>query len=118
MPGIPPSTPGPSRRNDARQSDVGAARDLEVSHEVAVLRQRLDRLEMITEALWSVLKSRTDASEADALRLIEEIDMRDGKLNGRTVSVPQNCAKCSRVASSTTGICPYCGAQNFRTTVF
>jgi hypothetical protein len=118
MPDLPQSNGGSIRRSDGRQSDVGAARDLEVAHEVAVLRQRLDRLEMITEALWSVIKSRTDASEAEALRLVEEIDMRDGKLNGRTVSVPHNCAKCSRVVSSATGICPYCGAQNFRTSVF
>jgi hypothetical protein len=118
MPDLPNSIPGPIRRGDGRQGDVAAARDLEVAHEVAVLRQRLDRLEMITEALWSVLKSHTDASEAEAIRLIEEIDMRDGKLNGRTVSVPQDCAQCSRVVSSLTGICPYCGAQNFRTSVF
>ena len=65
---------------------------------------------MVTEALWGVVKAKTDASEAEMLKVIEDIDLRDGRLNGRTVTSPLNCAKCQRVVSSATGICPYCGA--------
>ncbi len=82
------------------------------------LRGQVDRLQMICEAMWTLMKAKSGATEAEIVALIEEIDLRDGKLNGRTELVPQKCARCGRVVSLRTSLCPYCGAQNFRTTAF
>lgn len=92
------------------------ARELDI--DIGALRQRVDRLEMVVEALWETVKARTGATEADMLELIEKVDLRDGKLNGRTAPTVLNCSACHRPVSATTGVCLYCGAQNFRATVF
>ena len=118
LPDQPNQAYGPRTNRIASKAEAAADKAQELSQEIVSLRQRLDRLEMVVEALWTVVKSKTNASEAEALRLIEEIDLRDGHLNGRTVRAPESCARCSRVVSATTGICPYCGSQNIRATVF
>ena len=114
----PASPGGQNSRFAAERAAEATDRANEARQEVATLQKRVDRLEMVCEALWKVVKARTGATEEEALRLIEEIDLRDGKLNGRTAAIPQPCAKCTRIVSALTGICPYCGTQNFKTTVF
>lgn len=82
------------------------------------LRAQLDRLQMICEGMWTLVKEKTGATEAELLRLIEEIDLRDGRLDGRAEKAPMKCAMCGRVVSVRTSVCLFCGAKNEKPTVF
>ena len=59
-----------------------------------------------------------DHTEEELGKLIEEIDLRDGKLDGRMASVPPKCAQCSRTVSARTGTCIYCGTRADPSQVF
>jgi hypothetical protein len=58
------------------------------------------------------------ASEEDLMSLIAQIELRDGKLDGKVATVPQTCNMCRRVVSNRTSICLYCSTHNVNTTVF
>jgi hypothetical protein len=105
-------------KGTANRADTAADRSRRVVESVDDLRDQLDRLQLICEAMWTVVKRRTGADERELTRLIEEIDLRDGKLDGRAAPAAQACARCKRVVSVRTGVCLYCGAQNFKQTAF
>ena len=85
--------------------------------DVRFLRGQVDRLQMICEAMWTITKRRLGVGDDELSRLVEEIDLRDGKLDGRSEPA-RACSECSRVVSSRTRICIYCGAENLPTGVF
>ena len=66
---------------------------------------------MITEALWTILKEQHGFDDADLIDRINEIDLRDGKLDGRVKEKegPLSCPKCNRTLSRQRPTCLYCG---------
>ena len=88
------------------------------AEEVAALRGQVDRLQMVCEAMWTVVKRHSGLEDAELARLVEEIDLRDGRLDGRSARAARSCGKCGRVVSVRTSVCIYCGAQNEREGVF
>lgn len=101
-----------NRAEDALARTRGHREDLDD------LRAQVDRLQMICEGMWTLMKEKTGANEDELLRLIEEIDLRDGKVDGRASPAPVNCAMCGRVVSVRTSVCLFCGAKNEKPTVF
>ena len=89
-----------------------------VGEEVAELRGQVDRLQMVCEALWTLIQRQTGADEETLAQLIEEIDLRDGKADGRVRSTGSDCARCGRVVSVRTQVCIYCGSWNVPHGVF
>lgn len=90
--------------SDAR-SDAAAAR-----MDVDLLRSDVERLLMITEALWLILKEQHGFNDSELVKRIMEIDMRDGKLDGRVAPTqPQKCPKCGRTLFKHRPQCIYCG---------
>jgi len=73
----------------------------------------IERLLMITEALWLLLKKEHGYTDEVLTDLINEIDMRDGLLNGRacdkTKPPGQTCPACGRQTSARQSCCIYCG---------
>jgi hypothetical protein len=93
-----------SSASDAQQS----AR--EAKTETELLRHDVDRLLLITEALWTILKKAHGHSDDELVNLVKEIDMRDGRLDGRAPKAPpQTCPSCSRMNSGKQTRCLYCG---------
>ena len=90
----------------------------EAQQQTEELRSQVDRLQMICEGMWTIIKTHTAATDEDLARLVEQIDLRDGKINGKTASIPQNCSSCGRVVSVRTLVCLYCGKQNSKSSVF
>lgn len=81
----------------------------DAAREVRDLQARVDALTLACTAMWSLLQTRfglTDAEFGDRLR---EIDLRDGKLDGRISPEIKACPKCGRTMSSRHGRCIYCG---------
>jgi hypothetical protein len=80
--------------------------------DVKSLELELERLLMITEALWEILKEKHGYTDDELVRRIALIDLKDGTLDGRVAkSAPAQCPKCGRVLGKRHVTCLYCGTQ-------
>ncbi len=71
----------------------------------------VEKLFMITEALWLLLKERHGYSDEDLIHRIQEIDLRDGKLDGKVAKQQKAaCPQCGRTLVGSRPVCLYCGA--------
>lgn len=108
--------PVPVTGGPASPAGRSAERALDTAREareaIDALGRQVDRLQLICEALWTVLKRRSGAADEELVRLVEEIDLRDGKLDGRFTPAPRKCARCDKVVSVRTGVCLYCGTPS------
>lgn len=77
------------------------------------MKGEIERLLIITEALWLLLKEKHGLSEDELIRTIAEIDLRDGRLDGRVApsadGPPKNCPECGRPLVRRRPVCIYCG---------
>lgn len=64
---------------------------------------------MICEALWELLREKTNLTEEDLYKKLYEIDMRDGVLDGQNQPKVRECPKCHRRVSGRHAACLYCG---------
>ncbi len=66
--------------------------------EIRLLRLDVERLLMITEALWTLLKEQHGYTDDELVKRVNAIDMRDGVLDGQ-------------VATELSPVCPACHRQ-------
>jgi hypothetical protein len=96
-------------QNDADATEA-CADAREAKTETELMRADIERLLMISEALWNFLKKQHGYSDEDLVNAITEIDMRDGVLDGKAgKSEPQTCPNCGRVNGRNRTTCIYCG---------
>jgi len=70
----------------------------------------IEKLFMITESLWSILKEHHGYTDDELIRRIHEIDMRDGRLDGKVAKQPNPpCPQCGRTLMNKHSVCLYCG---------
>ncbi len=79
-----------------------------VDHELS---RRLDQLTLATMAMWELIRDQTALSENDLLDKMQEIDLRDGKADGKLVSGIKTCKACNRPVNPRHKKCLYCGAE-------
>lgn len=78
--------------------------------DVMLLEQRIARLELVCEAMWTLLRDETRLSDASLQARIAELDLSDGKADGRAAKGPLHCPKCRKPASRRHEFCIWCGA--------
>ena len=94
------STGGVSRSGSSRATDRSRVEHLQLD---------VEKLLMITEVLWTILKEKHGYSDDDLIGRIHDIDMRDGKLDGKVAKQgPLLCPKCNRTLIAKRPICIYC----------
>ena len=94
-------------RSDATDAKAAAR---EAKTESDLIRHDINRLLMITEALWTLLKKQCGYNDADLAALITEIDLRDGRLDGKTDTQSMvTCPSCGKTNSNRRPMCIYCG---------
>lgn len=82
----------------------------EVGQQTDLLRHDVDRLLMITEALWLFLKQQHGYADEDLVKVVQDIDLRDGKLDGKSARAPGSpCPQCGKMNSNRYARCIYCG---------
>ncbi|MHC4250609.1 MAG: hypothetical protein ACYS9X_15895 [Planctomycetota bacterium] len=87
-----------------------AARD--ARSEVEYLKSEVERLLMISEALWTLVKEQHGYDDEVLAERIRAIDMKDGRLDGRVArSAPAACPSCGRTLSRQRPVCMYCGSD-------
>ena len=87
--------------------EVIAARH-HTSAELGEIDERIDRLSLLCEAMWSLLAERTDLTEDDLARRILELDGTDGQHDLRRRRTSRPCP-CGAQVPPTTLSCQYCG---------
>ena len=87
---------------------ASAARDAKT--ELRFLEQRLERLSMICEGMWTLLKERHGYSDNDLAAEMAKLDLADGKADGRSAKPKARpCPQCGRTISRRHTTCMYCG---------
>jgi hypothetical protein len=79
--------------------------------DLPAIERRLDRLTLIAQALWEILRDRAELQDAELIDKIAEIDLRDGTQDGKISRQILDCPACRRKVSNKRAFCLYCGAQ-------
>ena len=95
-----------TNRASKAQSDANAAMT-----DIRYLRFQVDRLSLLNQALWELIRERANLTDADLERLAQEIDLRDGIEDGKMTATPVKCPNCSRTSNSKHAKCLYCGLE-------
>lgn len=90
----------------------------EVPTEMRDLEERLDKLQLICMAMWEVIKEKTDMSEVDLMTKVQELDLRDGIVDGKVTRTVKDCPNCHRRMSPRHKRCLYCGHEELISSVF
>jgi hypothetical protein len=70
----------------------------------------IERLLMLTEALWSMIKEEHGYEDEALVQRVLEIDARDGRIDGKlAVDRPADCPHCQRPLVKNRRYCLYCG---------
>jgi hypothetical protein len=94
-------------------ADRAAATATKARSEVELMQMDVERLLMITEALWTMLRDEHGYTDELLIRKVQEIDMRDGRLNGKVAKQPPSqCPQCGRAISARRPMCVFCGAAS------
>lgn len=89
---------------------AGASAGSQVTGELHDLDTRIDRLLLVVDALWSMLKERGYTDEDLAMR-IRSIDEADGTVDGARKPLPRRCARCDSMVEPGRRSCAFCGAE-------
>lgn len=100
---------------EARKNMHSRAADAMVSNKAARrsddFADRLDRTSLVIEAMWSLLED-AGYSRMDLTDRIQEIDAKDGVVDGRSTPQRNACPDCGAAVAASTAICQFCGADN------
>jgi hypothetical protein len=93
---------------ESKAARAGESSD-RVRRDMEDLRRRADALTLVCHALWEILQGHAGLADEEILHKIEEIDLRDGRADGRITPELVACPKCARRTKSTRPVCIYCG---------
>ncbi len=86
-----------SQRSDAR-------------HQLELMHDRVDRLTLLCESMWQLLMEATGYTEEDLDARWANLDLEDGKADGRRQKLPKSCS-CGAMVHPSLRKCQYCGVQ-------
>lgn len=87
-------------------SGIGRVRD-----ENQDLQRKVETLSLACQALWELVREREGLDDSVLLRKIEEIDLRDGRRDGKIAGGSVTCPACGKSNRSTRRQCLYCGTS-------
>lgn len=99
-------------------SNQALRRSQEASTDVRHLEERLDRLALVCEAMWALVRTRTDLTEEDLMDMVKQVDLLDGSLDGKAARTVKVCSACGRAMSKKHSRCLYCGAEQLKESAF
>jgi hypothetical protein len=99
---------GLASKKGQAEADLNEARfdATEAKSEAAALKHDIDRLMMITEALWTFLKKEHGYADDDLAKAVSAIDLRH---SGAEKDAQEPCPNCGRMVSAHRHLCLYCG---------
>jgi hypothetical protein len=70
---------------------------------------RVDRALLACEAMWSLLREKLGLTDIDLVERFNQLDLTDGKLDGKMRKTAVSCPKCGKAISRRMARCMYCG---------
>lgn len=98
-----------SRNKEIALNARNAATD--VARAVRTMQQEIDRLTLLCTAVCELLAEKHGVSMDELQDRINEIDLRDGVLDGKRTPTPKRCSQCARINNAARTACVYCGAD-------
>ena len=96
-----------------------AKKDLrELSSQVCWLQASVDKLTLINRAMWEILKQESNKKDKELFELVKEIDLKDGRLDGKISREIKKCHQCGRAINRRHQRCLYCGSDSLKPDVF
>lgn len=95
-----------------------ARRASSVEGSIRRLEESIEKLILINMALWEFIREHHAMNEVALTEKVREIDLRDGKLDGRLTHTVEKCNNCGRTLNSSRSRCLYCGSENLQFNVF
>lgn len=113
-------TQGLKRFSEVRKTVAGAVQEIsEAEARIQELETTRDRLQLICQAMWELLRGPHGLTDEQLVERVREIDLRDGQLDGKvTPTEVARCSSCQRVVNRRHRICIYCGAHNSHSAAF
>jgi hypothetical protein len=87
---------------------AGAAHAMSSSLHKIDIDERIDRLTLLVEAMWSLLREQGLSDDDLAARLME-LDQSDGTMDGRRTPAPSTCRSCGSKVAAGLPACQFCG---------
>lgn len=85
------------------------AKSVDLERRIKQLEAEVDSLTLVSMAMWELLGKSNGFFLKDLEAKMQEIDLRDGKLDGKVRSGPVQCANCERMLDERRKTCIYCG---------
>jgi hypothetical protein len=95
----------------AKAASSAQSKASSLQEEIQVIHKRIDRLKLVCNAMWEMIRDNTSITEDDVLAKVKEIDARDGLVDGRHSPSASNCRNCGRTVQKGQEKCQYCGTQ-------
>ena len=108
----------PDTSADVAAITAAAKKSMDARSEVQVLRAAIDKLILVDRALWEIVAESQGLTEEYLLNKVNEIDLRDGVLDGKMREPIRKCASCGKVLQQGYAKCIYCGMKNEGTNLF
>jgi len=99
-------------------ADKVRSKAAEAKRDVQDLDNRVDKLTLACMAMWELLKEKTGLTEEDLMERIRQIDLSDGRADGKVQKQISRCPKCDHVMSARHQKCMYCGATKLDANAF
>jgi len=103
--------PGRLRGAQRAELDENRRSSDRTAEDLRELTDTVDRLTLACKALWELLCEHSSLQEEDLLTKIRDIDLADGKLDGKASPSPLTCSQCDRANSQRRTRCLYCGEE-------
>lgn len=95
-------------RGVQRQAEKATERTIDLSANADTLKRRLDVMALANQALFEILQNRLGITEEEVIRGMAEIDVRDGKKDGKINPRVVECVRCARKVSTSRLRCMFC----------
>lgn len=92
----------------ASNANIKANRNVK---DIRSLEGKIDALSLINHAMWELLEDRLDVTLKQLENKIEEIDLRDGKLDGKIATNITHCPDCGHKVNQRRLNCFWCGSE-------
>src|SRR5687768_11321747 len=99
---------------DLDEAELRAVRDARLKANESLNRtddtvQRLERLALLCQAMWEMLRERVEFSDDQLAAKVREVDLRDGREDGRRGERVLECPHCRNSVNSQSPRCVVCG---------
>jgi hypothetical protein len=105
--------------NEASAKAREAARSSSESRlDIDELQRRIDTMGLLLMAMWSIIEEKTQVTEQELAARVRDLDMIDGRSDGRMPRMVTECRDCGRKMNLRHRTCMYCGGESLQQSPF